>query len=115
MSKMKVHHSIKIEIPSNVQVGPANTFWNFAHFCARWDAFECLQYMIKRIYAENTNLLLSFMNQKTIEGYTVMHVIIEWNAINCFYLILDFGGVDLSYTDKANNDVFSKAFLFKRT
>ena len=55
------------------------------------------------------------MNQKTIEGYTVMHVIIEWNAINCFYLILDFGGVDLSYTDKANNDVFSKAFLFKRT
>ncbi len=70
--------------------------------------------MIKRIYAENASLLLSFMNQQTIEGSTVMHVIIEWNAINCFYLILDCGGVDLSYKDKAGNDVFAKAFLFKR-
>lgn len=38
-------------IASNVEVGPAGTFWNFAHFCARWDAFECLAYMIKRVYA----------------------------------------------------------------
>lgn len=29
--------------------------------------------------------------------------------------MLDHGGVDLSYTDKANNDVFAKANLFKRT
>lgn len=29
-------------------------------------------------------------------------------------MILDCGGTDLSYTDKANNDVFAKAHLFKR-
>jgi hypothetical protein len=28
--------------------------------------------------------------------------------------MLDCGGTDLSYADKANNDVFSKARLFKR-
>ena len=54
------------------------------------------------------------MNQQTIEGYTAMHVAIEWDALNCFYLLLDCGGIDLSYTDKANNDVFAKANLFKR-
>lgn len=54
------------------------------------------------------------MNQQTIEGYTAMHVAIEYDSMNCFYLLLDCGGVDLSYTDKANNDVFAKANLFKR-
>lgn len=98
-----------------MEVGPANTFWNFAHFCARWDAFECLAYMIKKVYAEKSTLLLSFMNQQTIEGFTAVHVAIQWNAINCFYVMLDHGGLDLSYTDKANNDVFAKANLFKRT
>ena len=29
--------------------------------------------------------------------------------------MIDHGGIDLSYTDKANNDVFAKANLFKRT
>ena len=38
-------------ITSNMEVGPTGTFWNFAHFCARWDAFKCLEYMIKRVYA----------------------------------------------------------------
>jgi hypothetical protein len=28
--------------------------------------------------------------------------------------MLDCGGVDLSYSDKSNNDVFAKANLFKR-
>jgi hypothetical protein len=59
-----------------MEVGPANTFWNFAHFCARWDAFECLAYMIKKVYAEKSTLLLSFMNQQTIEGFTAVHVAI---------------------------------------
>ena len=40
---------------------------------------------------------------------------IEWGSINCFNLLLDSGGIDLSYTDKSNNDVFAKANLFKRT
>jgi len=41
-------------------------------------------------------------------------VAIEWNAVNCFHVIIDCGGVDLSYTDKSNDDVFSKSKLFKR-
>ena len=57
---------------------------------------------------------MSLINQQTVEGFTPLQVAIEWNAINCFHLILDCGGTDLSYTDKANNDVFSKAKLFKR-
>ena len=57
---------------------------------------------------------MSLINQQTVEGFTPLHVAIEWNAINCFHLILDCGGTDLSYRDKANNDVFAKANLFKR-
>ena len=55
------------------------------------------------------------MNQQTIEGFTPMHIAIEWNSINCFYLMLDCGGVDLTYYDNCNNDVFAKANLFKRS
>jgi hypothetical protein len=66
------------------------------------------------VYAEGSSLILSLMNQQTIEGYTALHVAIEWNAVNCFYLLLDCGGVDMSYSDKSNNDVFAKANLFKR-
>jgi hypothetical protein len=39
---------------------------------------------------------------------------IVWGSMKCFNLVVNCGGVDLSYTDKAGNDVFVLCNLYKR-
>jgi hypothetical protein len=101
-------------LPVNIEAGMDGSFWNLAHFCIRWDAYDCLNYAIKRTYAKKYALQLSLMNQQTIEGYTAIMMAIVWNAPKCFHLLINYGGVDLSYKDKANNDPFALCIQYKR-
>ena len=84
------------------------------HFCCRWDAPKCLEYILKEFYAFSPRGYIKFVNSPTSDGYTCLHLCAIWGSEKCFALLNEYGGLDLQYKDKMNKDALQTAKDFKR-
>jgi hypothetical protein len=50
---------------------------------------------------------LIFINQPTVEGFTCLHLCGIWGAMNCFILLIKYGGLNLSLKDKLERSILN--------
>lgn len=55
-----------------------------------------------------------FVNEKTVEGFSCLHLCAIWNAPECLQLLLKFGGVNLQSKDKTQTTAYLTAINYKR-
>lgn len=84
------------------------------HLCARWNAVKCLSYVLRKYYQEQPSFFVKFINTQTVEGYTPLMLSVIWGAQDCFDLLTNCGGSDLSLRDTRGTDVFQNAFSYRR-
>ncbi len=65
------------------------------HYCARWDAVECMSYILKDKYRLDHDNYSTMTNAKTIEGYTPLMVSILYDSRNFITEFLSYGGIDI--------------------
>jgi len=59
-----------------VEIGTRGSRWNVLHFCAKNNAHQCTEFILKTQYQEFQDEYKSLLNARTIEGYSVLVIAI---------------------------------------
>ena len=87
--------------------------WMLTHLCCRWDADDCLEYLLKEFFAENPKKYVDFVNAQTVEGYTCLHLCAIWMSEKCLKVLLNYGGVNLHARDSKNMIPYDVSLSYK--
>lgn len=83
-------------ITAEKEIGIKGSRWNLLHVCAKYNASECMQKLLKNIYQQDKEAYLEIVNSQTIEGYSHLMISVIYQSHNTLALILKLGGADLS-------------------
>ena len=87
--------------------------WMLIHLCCRWDADNCLEYLLKDYFCQHPKNYIDFVNAETNEGFTCLHLCAIWKSEKCFYILHSFGGLCLNIKDKFNKTPYETATEYK--
>ncbi len=87
------------DFDANLAVSEETTQWSAVHLCCRFDAVCCLDFLLKRTYVANVKRYIGAVNARTSEGLSPLHLCGTWAAFKCFFLLLRYGGANLSALD----------------
>ncbi len=85
------------------------------HLCCRWDADNCLEYLLKDYFCSNPTNYIDFVNAPTSEGYTCLHLCAMWKAEKCFYVLHHYGGLNFNARDKMMKTPYETAVEYSKT
>lgn len=105
---------IHADVPVDAEIQNPGSYWTLMHLCSRWNAVKCLSFVLRSYYEEHPTDYVKFVNTQTVEGYTPIMLTVIWGAQECFDLLIDFGGCDLSLRDARGADIFHHAFSYRR-
>jgi hypothetical protein len=63
-------------INRDYEIGPEKSQWKAIHYCAKYNSLRIMRYLLKKIYQEEPEQYFSFINSKTLEGYTPLIITI---------------------------------------
>jgi|LakMenEpi03Aug12_release.lakeMendotaPanAssembly.Ray.scaffolds.fasta_scaffold401305_2 ankyrin repeat protein len=70
------------------------------HISCRFDAFNCLDYLLKHQFIESPVKYIDYVNAQNIDGSTCLHLCGIWKADKCFNVLYFYGGLHLTASDK---------------
>jgi hypothetical protein len=82
----------------------------FTHICCRFDAYNCLDYLLKHFFLENAVRFIDYVNAPTSEGDTPLHLCGVWRAEKCFNVLYFYGGLHLSAFNRNNKTPYNTAY-----
>ena len=84
--------------------------WMMVHYCCRYDAENCLEYLLKNYFVEKGAGYLDYVNARTAEGYTPLHLCAMWKGEKAFAVLYYYGGLNLGSRDKLSKTALDLAY-----
>ena len=113
--KLKVNYFvIYLEIPLHAEISDSGMKWMMTHYCCRYDADNCLEYLLKNYFVENGSAYIDYVNAPTAEGYTPLHLCATWRGEKAFPVLYYYGGLNLGSRDMSNRTPLDLAYQFRR-
>lgn len=89
--------------------------WMLTHLCCRWDADNCLEFLLKEYFSTNPRGYVDLVNAPTIEGYTCLHLCSIWGSEKCLKVLLTYGGLNMAARDGTAKTAYQTAQNFKNS
>ena len=83
------------------------------HYCCRYDADNCLEYLLKNYFVENGSAYIDYVNAPTAEGYTSLHLCATWKGEKSFTVLYYYGGLNLGSRDMSNRTPLDLAYQYR--